>query len=67
EALRRRLKEAEAGAASDARRRELATLGKWIPYRDKNGRGTFYYNTVSRASQWAVPPDYVVDRNYLVK
>lgn len=41
--------------------------GQWVPYKDKRGRGVFYYNKVTRASQFEVPPDYVRDRTYVMK
>ncbi|CAM9750068.1 unnamed protein product [Chrysoparadoxa australica] len=49
------------------RLKALAAYGKWVPYNDKLGKGIFYYNTVSRESQWEVPPDYVKDREYIMK
>lgn len=41
--------------------------GQWVPYKDKRGRGVFYYNKVTRASQFDVPADYVRDRTYVMK
>jgi hypothetical protein len=38
-----------------------------VPYKDKRGRGIFYYNKVSRVSQFEMPPDYVRDKTYVMK
>ena len=46
--------------------RRPSSVGKWVPYRDKRGRGVFYYNKVSRASQFEVPEDYAKDPGYLM-
>ena len=48
-------------------RHPRSSLGHWVPYRDKQGRGIFYYNTVSRLSQFDVPPDYKKDPCYVIK
>lgn len=61
------------GYAEAARRRAMEDRpqgkveSQWVPYKDKRGRGTFYYNKASRVSQWEVPKDYVRDRSYVVK
>ena len=41
--------------------------GRHRRYRDKRGRGIFYYNRVSRVSQFEVPDDYEKDRSYIMK
>ena len=41
--------------------------GQWKTYRDKRGRGVFYYNFVSRVSQWDEPADYVKDSKAIIK
>lgn len=44
-----------------------SAIGQWVPYRDKRGRGIFYYNKVSRVSQFEVPVDYQKDPRYVVR
>ena len=46
---------------------ENSDVGAWRPYRDKLGRGIFFYNSVSRVSQFATPDDYEKDRSYIMK
>jgi ankyrin repeat protein len=41
--------------------------GQWVPYKDKRTKKVFFYNKVSRVSQWDRPPDYVHDATYLKK
>ena len=41
--------------------RNKSPWGAWVEYNDKRGRGVFYYNPVSRASQWAKPKDFKKD------
>ena len=43
--------------------RNKTPWGAWIEYNDKRGRGVFYYNPVSRASQWDKPKDF--KKNYM--
>jgi hypothetical protein len=35
--------------------------GAWVEYNDKRGKGIFYYNPVTRASQWEKPKDFKKD------
>jgi hypothetical protein len=44
-----------------------SAMNAWIPYIDKRGRGTFYYNKVTRKSQFEVPHDYVPNKEYAAK
>jgi len=46
---------------------QRSSSGQWVPYKDKKVRGIFYYNKVSRVSQWEQPPDYIKDRTYVMK
>ena len=46
---------------------KASAVGEWRPYRDKRGRGIFYYNRVSRVSQFEIPEDYEKDRTYIMK
>ena len=66
---RRKLKEAAAQRA--AKRKDvwgdLDTTHAWVPYKDKRGRGIFYYNKITRHSQWEKPSDYVYDKMYEMK
>jgi len=41
--------------------------GAWIPYLDKKKNEVFYYNKVSRESQWEEPKDYKKDLTYVMK
>ena len=41
--------------------------GQWVDYNDKRGRGIFYYNIISRVSQWEKPLDFVKNKERLVK
>ena len=41
--------------------------GHWTQYSDKRGRGIFYYNYVSRLSQWDEPPDFVRKKDAPIK
>ena len=54
-------------AAGKNKKGKKSAIGAWVPYRDKRGRGIFYYNRVSRVSQFEVPEDYEKDRRYLMK
>lgn len=45
----------------------LNPLGQWVQYKDKRGRGIFFYNTVSRESQWEEPIDYRVKQGAILK
>jgi len=47
--------------------RSKVAYGAWLEYNDKRGRGIFYYNPVSRASQWQKPPDFKPNKDYIVK
>jgi len=47
--------------------RNKVAYGAWVEYNDKRGRGIFYYNPVSRASQWQKPHDFVPNKDYIVK
>lgn len=63
---RERLRKALEGAnPNDVRTRN--PWGQWDEYNDKRGRGIFYYNKVSRFSQWEQPPDFKKDNNRVVK
>lgn len=57
----KRRKEAEAEGGTGARRR--TPYGAWVEYNDTRGGGIFYYNTVSRASQWEEPADFKPNKN----
>mmetsp|Transcript_11048 Transcript_11048/g.33593 ORF Transcript_11048/g.33593 Transcript_11048/m.33593 type:complete len:471 (-) Transcript_11048:1439-2851(-) len=41
--------------------------GQWVPYIDKISKKVFYYNKVSRQSQWEKPADYMMDKTYICK
>jgi len=41
--------------------RNKSPWGAWVEYNDKRGRGIFYYNPVTRASQWDKPKDFKKD------
>lgn len=43
--------------------RKRSPWGAWVQYHDKRGRGIFYYNTVTRVSQWERPQDYVANKD----
>jgi len=55
------------GKKGGGRGAKASAVGEWRPYRDKRGRGIFYYNRVSRVSQFEVPEDYEKDRSYIMK
>ena len=38
--------------------RDRSAHGQWVPYRDKLGKKVFYYNKVTRVSQFDKPPDF---------
>jgi len=42
-----------AGKKGNSRNQKASAVGEWRPYRDKRGRGIFYYNRVSRVSHSA--------------
>lgn len=44
-----------------------SAYGAWIPYLDKKKNEIFYYNKVSRESQWEEPKDYKKDLTYVMK
>ena len=52
---------------ANSRGAKASAVGEWRPYRDKRGRGIFYYNRVSRVSQFEIPDDYEKDRSYIMK
>ena len=63
---RERLRKALEGAnPNDVRTRN--PWGQWVEYNDKRGRGIFYYNKVTRFSQWEKPPDFKKDNERVVK
>jgi len=62
-----KLAKARGGKAANSRNARPSAVGEWRPYRDKRGRGIFYYNRVSRVSQFEVPEDYEKDRSYIMK
>lgn len=66
---RRKLKEAAAQRAANKKNvwGDLDTTHAWVPYKDKRGRGIFYYNKITRHSQWEKPSDYVYDKMYEMK
>ena len=72
--LDRELKDEEARLAAErkgfeaqgAEVRYRNPRGQWVPYLDKQGRGVFYYNKVSRNSQFEEPADYVVDKRHIM-
>lgn len=41
--------------------------GQWVPYIDKVSGRIFYYNKVSRVTQWEMPKDYVKDKLHVMK
>lgn len=43
--------------------RQRSPWGAWVQYHDKKGRGVFYYNTVTRVSQWERPQDYIPNKD----
>ncbi|KAG5182553.1 ankyrin repeat-containing domain protein [Tribonema minus] len=68
DAARARLaRDALSAQASEAQARAHRAYGQWVPYIDKQGRGIFYYNKVSRETRWEQPPDYVQDKAYVMK
>mmetsp|Transcript_31092 Transcript_31092/g.41123 ORF Transcript_31092/g.41123 Transcript_31092/m.41123 type:complete len:484 (-) Transcript_31092:292-1743(-) len=44
-----------------------SAYGQWVPYIDKGTHQIFYYNKVSRQTQWDIPKDYVKDKSYVMK
>lgn len=77
--IERKEKQAEAEAAQKAQgskrggggnakfKTSKSEFGEWRPYLDKRKRGIFYYNRVSRVSQFEIPEDYVKDKTYIMK
>lgn len=61
--------EARAGRTglSATRKTSKSPFQQWVPYNDKRSQKRFYYNKVSRDIQWDEPPDYVYDKDYIVK
>lgn len=47
--------------------RKRSPWGQWVQYNDKRGRGIFYYNVVSRMSQWDQPKDFKLDKKKEIK
>jgi len=47
--------------------RKKSPWGQWVQYNDKRGRGVFYYNVVSRMSQWDAPKDFKLDKKKEIK
>jgi len=45
----------------------MSSYGAWVPYLDKKKNEVFYYNKVSRESQYEVPKDYKKDLTYVMK
>ena len=66
---RKKLKEAAAARAANKKNvwGDLEGKNAWVPYKDKRGRGIFYYNKITRHSQWEQPHDYVYDKMYEMK
>jgi len=53
----------EEGEEEIIHKHRTSPWGAWTLYHDKRGRGNFYYNTVSRISQWDRPKDYSVAKD----
>ena len=47
--------------------RNRSHYGAWVEYIDKRGGGPFYYNPVTRVSQWKKPGDFKVDKKRAAK
>lgn len=47
--------------------RTRSPYGAWVEYNDKRTNNPFYYNPVTRKSQWAKPPDFRPDKRRAVK
>eukprot|EP01039_Chlorochromonas_danica_P010314 gene10314-11414_t len=47
--------------------RKKKAFEAWVEYRDKKTKKVFYYNTVTRKSQWEKPFGYLPDKNWLVR
>lgn len=66
--------EAQKRAAKEDEQKMRAGVGRnkriyeaWVEYRDKKSKKPFYYNTITRKSQWEKPKDFKPDRTRLVK
>eukprot|EP01031_Cornospumella_fuschlensis_P033242 gene33242-40218_t len=65
---RRRSRELEAQAGgSSLRGSSKQVKDAWVEYRDKKTRRSFYYNTITRKSQFDLPKGFEPDRTKLVK
>lgn len=68
EALKKAAKEEEQMARTGmSTQRHKKIFEAWVEYRDKKSKKAFYYNTVTRKSQYDKPKDFKPDRNHLVK
>ncbi len=41
--------------------------GNWVEYIDKRSKRTFYYNPVSRVSQFDKPKDFRLNKDWVIK
>lgn len=67
EAEKRKNKETEGQAKISPLRGAKLIKDAWVEYRDKKTRKSFYYNTITRKSQFETPKDFVPDRTRLVR
>ena len=44
-----------------------SAYGAWVEYREKKSGKSFYYNTVTRKTQWNKPKDFKPNKGKLVK
>jgi hypothetical protein len=57
------LHNASATATTKSGYRNRSPYGAWVEYMDKRGGGPFYYNPVTRKSQWTKPGDFKVNKS----
>ncbi|RYY86337.1 hypothetical protein EON63_05960 [archaeon] len=67
EAEKRKNKESEVETKISPLRGAKLVKDAWVEYRDKKTRKNFFYNTITRKSQFEVPKDFVADRTRLVR
>lgn len=69
EAAQAKKEEEESFKLQYASTRTKSPWGQWVPYYDKASKNNriFYYNLISRRSQWEKPSDYVYDKTYVPK
>lgn len=51
------------GGGNKSGYRGRSPYGQWVEYIDKRGRGPFYYNPVTRKSQWIKPGDFKINKS----